>query len=139
MREAHSLMRVPATALALVAVAAIVGMHAWQTHAQHERSGAAGERWHLLATELQANYEDVPDGTTIYIVDGPWQNPMENYAWVPSVARALYGDAAAFDLPRSSYEASPPRADSALFLEWRNGHLYELSAEQVAQQGPPAR
>lgn len=129
----HRVGRVSVTAFAMLFVAIIAGLHAWQTDAQHERSGAAGERWRLLAAELRANYEDVPDGTTIYIIDGPWQNPMENYAWVPSVARALYGDAAAFDLARSAYAADPPDERNALYLEWRDGHLREVSGGQVTR------
>jgi hypothetical protein len=73
----------------------------------------------------------VPDGTTIYIIDGHWQNPMEQYTWVPSVARALYGDAAAFDLPREQYLNDPPDAENAIFLEWTDGGLRPVPREQV--------
>jgi hypothetical protein len=133
-RQTHRLARVPATLLGTALVVTIAALYAWQTQAQHERSGAAGERWRLLASEMRAAYGDVPDGTTIYIIDGPWQNPMENYAWVPSVARALYGDAAAFDLPRSAYQNDPPDNHRALFLEWRDGHLYRLAAGEVSSR-----
>jgi hypothetical protein len=129
---AHRLVRIPLTAGALLFVAVIAGLYAWQTHAQHARSGAAGERWRLLAAELRANYDDVPDGTTIYIIGGPWQNPMEQYTWVPSVARALYGDAAAFDLPRAAYENATPPDRNARFLEWRDGHLHDVTDLYVA-------
>ena len=96
-------------------------------------AGRRTERWQVLAEELDRNYRDVPDGTTIYIVDGPWQNPMEQYTWVPSVARALYGDAAAFNLPRSSYEQDPPDGD-ALFLQWTGSELVPVPAEFVLAQ-----
>jgi hypothetical protein len=81
--------------------------------------------------ELRANYSDVPDGTTIYIVDGPWTNPMEQYTWVPSVARALYGDAAAFNLPREAYDG-PPRERKVVYLEWIRGEgLVPVPADEV--------
>src|SRR4029079_15807468 len=90
------------------------------------------ERWQMLVNELKANYGSVPDGTTIYIVDGPWTNPMEQYTWVPSVARAVYGDAAAFNLPREQSAADPPDTRNTLFLEWIPGEgLRPVSPQQV--------
>ncbi len=132
-RDAHRWLRLPATVAAIAVVAAVASLYAWQTHAQDARSGRYGERWRLLADELRANYRVVPSGTTIYIIGGPWQNPMEQYTWVPSVARALYGDAAAFDLPREAYAADPPDERNALFLEWREGHLRPVTLEQVVR------
>jgi hypothetical protein len=134
MRALHQYSRTPSLILGMAFVGVIAALYAWQTHAQHQRSGDAGERWRLLATELRATYDDVPDGTTIYIIDGQWQNPMEQYAWVPSVARALYGDAAAFDLPRAAYETDPPDTRNALFLEWRGGRLHPVPASQVTRR-----
>jgi len=133
-RDMHRFARAPATALALLFVAAVGGLYAWQTSAQDARSGRYGERWELLTDELRANYADVPDGATIYIIDGLWQNPMEQYAWMPSVARALYGDAAAFDFARATYEENPPDPRNALFLEWRDGHLYPVSLDEVRRR-----
>ena len=131
-RRAHRLLRIPATVLGIAFVGVVATLYAWQSLAQDTRSGRATDRWQLLVNELQKNYSDVPDGTTIYIVDGPWQNPMEQYTWVPSVARALYGDAAAFDLPRDSYRTDPPATDNALFLEWsREGGLTPVEPHQV--------
>ena len=46
---------------------------------------------------------------------------MEQYTWVPCVARAVYGDAAAFNLPRQSYVDDPPSLERAVFLEWKDG------------------
>jgi 4-amino-4-deoxy-L-arabinose transferase-like glycosyltransferase len=134
-RTLHPMLRAPATVLGVAFVAVVASLYAWQTLAQDTRSGRATDRWLLLVNELQSNYSDVPDGTTIYIIDGPWQNPMEQYTWVPSVARALYGDAAAFDLPRDAYRTDPPSTDNALFLEWTpEGGLQPVPSEQVIQQ-----
>lgn len=134
-RRLHPVLRAPATVLGVAFVGVIAMLYAWQTLAQDAHSGRATDRWLLLVNELQANYDDVPDGTTIYIIDGPWQNPMEQYTWVPSVARALYGDAAAFDLPRDSYRLDPPNTEKALFLEWTpEGGLAPVPAAQVIQK-----
>lgn len=134
-RASHRLLRAPATVLALVFVAAVASLYGWQTYAQDARSGRNTDRWQLLAHQLKQNYANVPAGTTIYIVDGPWTNPMEQYTWVPSVARALYGDAGAFDLPRDSYKTNPPSTDHALFLEWTADGLKPVPAHEVIAGG----
>jgi len=132
MRAAHARARYPAAALALLIVATVASLYGWQTYTQDRRSGIATDRWQRLVNELQANYSDVPDGKTIYIVDGPWTNPMEQYTWVPSVARALYGDAAAFNLPRATFQSDPPAdLEDALVLEWTREGLRPVTPEQV--------
>jgi hypothetical protein len=123
--------RIAATAIALAFVGAVAGLYSWQTYARDRMSGERTDRWELLVNELQRNYETVPPGTTIWIVDGPWTSPMEQYTWVPSVARAVYGDAAAFDLPRAAYAQNPPDLDGALFLEWTEDGLRRMSQTEV--------
>jgi hypothetical protein len=49
---------------------------------------------------------------------------------VPSVARALYGDAAAFNLPREAYADDQPATD-AIYLQWQGGRLVPVPAELV--------
>ena len=124
----HPRARWPVNALALALIAVIAGLYGWQTSARDARSGRANERWQLLVTELQQNYRALPPGTTVYIIDGPWTNPMEQYTWVPSVARALYGDAAAFDLPSDAYTRgeAPPATSHAVYLQWRDNRLQEV-------------
>ena len=85
----------------------------------------------MLVQQLEANYASVPPGTTIYIIDGPWTNPMEQYAWVPSVGRALYTDAVVFDLPGDAYVTHPPEANQALYLRYDNGRLVPVDAGAV--------
>ena len=48
----------------------------------------------MLVSDLQANYEEVPEGTTIYVIDdeGVWTNAFWQPTWMASVGRALYGD-----------------------------------------------
>jgi hypothetical protein len=111
-------------------------LYGWQTYAQDRRSGVATDRWLLLVNELQRNYSEVPEGMTIYIIDGPWTNPMEQYTWVPSVGRALYGDAAAFNLPAAAYAADPPRTEKNLYLRWVPGEGLIPVPEELALAGP---
>lgn len=133
-RRSHQLLRVPATVVALLFVATVASLYGWQTYAQDRSSGIRTDRWELLVNELRKNNQTVPPGTTIWIVDGPWTNPMEQYTWVPSVAAAVYGDARAFDLPRASYQQDPPSTKNAIFLEWRTGvGLVPVPAQQVVR------
>ncbi len=130
-RRLHRHVRAPATLLGLALVAAVAALYGWQSYAQNAHSGRQNDRWQLLANELRRNYEQVPPGTTIWIVDGPWTSPIEQYTWVPSVARAVYGDAAAFDLPRSAYAADPPSKENALFLQWTADGLRPIQSASV--------
>ena len=135
LRSTHHRVRGPATLLALLLVATVAALYGWQTYAQDRRSGVATDRWLLLVNELERNYSDVPDGTTIYIIDGPWTNPMEQYTWVPSVGRALYGDAAAFNLPASAFVSDPPRTEKNLYLRWVPGEGLVPVPEELALAG----
>jgi hypothetical protein len=130
-RSAHAYVRVPATLAALILVAAIASLYSWQTVARDNMSGERTARWELLTSELQRNYDTLPPGTTIWIVDGPWTNTMEQYTWVPSVARALYGDARAFNLPRAAFAEDPPSTANARFLAWTGDRLEPLTETQV--------
>lgn len=133
MRALHVRARLPAAALALALVATVAALYAWQSYAQDSNSGRRTDRWQLLVNELQANYESVPPGTTIWIVDGPWTSPMEQYTWVPGVARALYGDAAAFDLPAGAYAQEQRERPRALYLRWTGSALVPVTQEQVVE------
>lgn len=130
-RNTNLYVRAPATLAGLAIIAAVAGLYSWQTSARDEMAGQRTGRWELLASELRRNYETLPAGTTIWIVDGPWTNTMEQYTWVPSVARAVYGDARAFDLPRSAYAADPPSTENARFLAWNGSGLEPLDDGQV--------
>ncbi len=135
-RRVHRFVRAPATVFGIALVATIAALYGWQSFAQDSRSGREADRWQLLVNELHRNYGNVPPGTTIYIVDGPWTNPMEQYTWVPSVARAVYGDAAAFDLPRGAYQSDPPAAEHTLFLEWTIDGLKPIAPQYVLAPAP---
>ncbi|MGH7633980.1 MAG: ArnT family glycosyltransferase, partial [Gemmatimonadaceae bacterium] len=133
LHDLHPRLRVPVNMLALLFVATVGSLYGWQTHARDHRSGQEAERWQLLVNELRGNYASVPPGTTIYIIDGPWTNPMEQYLWVPSVARALYGNAAAFDYPAASYAAGDPQppGERSVYLRWTASGLHPVPEEQV--------
>lgn len=130
-RRLHRFVRLPATVLGIVFVATVASLYGWQTYAQDSRSGRGTERWQLLVNELRRNGSDVRPGAKIYIVDGLWTNPMEQYSWVPSTARAVFGDVTATDLPRASYEANPPKTKNAVFLEWTPDGLRPVTPREV--------
>jgi hypothetical protein len=132
-RNAHRWARWPAIVASLAAVATVASLYGWQTTAQDGVAGRNNERWSVLAQELRRNYAEVPDGTTIYILDGLWSNPGWQYTWVPSVARAGYGDAAAFELSRADLAKEPPDGRRSLFLQWDGQRLQPLPADLVAR------
>ena len=128
----HRRLRLPVSVLALAFVATVAALYGWQTTVQDARTAQGTLRWQVLADELRANYASVPPGTTIYIVDGPWTNPMEQYSWVPGVAHALYGDARAFDFPAGAYAACEvPATQRALYLRGTGERLEPVAPQQV--------
>lgn len=131
LRETHRFVRLPVTVLALLFVAAVASLYSWQTVAQDARSGRGTERWALLVSELRRNYENLPAGSTIYIVDGPWTNPMEQVTWMPSVARAVYGDVSAQSMTSDNFRSERPGMRNAIFLTWEDGRLRPLRAHEV--------
>jgi hypothetical protein len=138
-RRTHRFVRAPATVLGIALVATVAALYGWQSYAQNARSGREADRWQLLVNELRRTNTTVPPGTNIWIVDGPWTNPMEQYTWVPSVARAVYGDAAAFDLPRGVYATDPPRTEHNIYLEWTADGLRPVSPDYVLNAAPQVR
>jgi len=130
-RRLHRFARVPATVLGIAFVATVAALYGWQTYAQDSRSGRGTERWQLLVNELQRNDRDVRPGAMIYIVDGPWTNPMEQYSWVTSAARAVFGDVKATDMPRASYEQNPPKTQNAVVFEWTVDGLRRVDPREV--------
>lgn len=131
LRSLHRHARIPANALALAFLATVAVLYSWQSNAHNARSGRDSERWRLLIDELRAAYPTLPPGTTIWIVDGPWTEPLSQYKEVPNVPRALYGDGVAFDLPRSAYQAEPPHVEGQVFLEWDGAHLRAVTEDDV--------
>jgi hypothetical protein len=102
------LWRPGAHALAAMALATVGGLYSWQTIHQTEPFVKETARWELLAEELRANYETVPEGSTIYIIDdeGLWTNAYWQPTWMTSVGRALYGKGVSVRaLPEDQLEA----------------------------------
>jgi hypothetical protein len=135
--HAARLNRPAAHALAALALAAVGGLYAWQTIVQTQPFLDETERWQLLADDLRANYETVPPGTTIWVVDdeGEWTNAFWQPTWMASVGRALYGDDVAVRaLPSNFFEAMRNSlAEPVYSVEYRDGHL-----QSVSNEPPPA-
>ena len=81
----------------------------------------------MLADDLQANYETVPAGTTIYVIDdeGLWSNPLWQPTWMTSVGHALYGkDVSVRALPTEDLARLEKSLDGTLYVvQLEDGHL----------------
>lgn len=138
---AVKLSRPVAHVLAAMALFAVGGLYAWQTIIQNEPFLEDSDRWELLVEELQANYETVPRGTTIYVVDdeGLWSNAYWQPTWLPSVGRALYGaDVKVWALPSNHMERLRETIGEPVYLvTYRDGHLRR--AEPATAANPPGQ
>jgi hypothetical protein len=77
----------------VVAAFAVLGLSGWQTWEQNRTFGAATEPWRQLTEDLQAQYTDLPAGSTVYVRGGPLTNPLLNFEVLPALGRALWGKA----------------------------------------------
>jgi hypothetical protein len=126
--QVERLHRPLAQLLATAALLAVGGLYAWQTHVQTRPFLEETERWQLLADELESNYETVPPGTTIWVIDdeGVWTNAFWQPTWMASVGRALYGeDVAVRALPSDFFEAMRGTIPEPVYAvrRTRDGHL----------------
>lgn len=130
-----------AYALGALAIATVAGLYAWQTIIQTDPFLDETERWELLVEELQANYEEVPAGTTIYVVEeeGLWSNPFWQPTWMTSIGMALYGpDVRIRAMPATHLEAlrkTLPRGTEMFVVELTDeGQLVRVPQESVTRQ-----
>jgi hypothetical protein len=119
--------RPAAHVLAAMALVAVGGLYSWQTIHQTQPFLRATNRWQLLADDLQANYETVPPGTTIYVIDDDelWSNPLWQPTWMTSVGHALYGkDVSVRALPTKDLARLEKSLDGTLYVvQLEDGHL----------------
>jgi hypothetical protein len=124
-----------AHALAAIALCTVGGLYAWQTTHQSKPFLEETSRWQLLVDDLRASYDEVPAGTTVWVVDdeGLWTNAFWQPTWMTSVGRAVYGDDVVVRaLPSDFFEAMRGSLDDPVYLvEYQDGHLRRVSPESV--------
>jgi hypothetical protein len=132
---AVKLYRPAAHVLAAMALFAVGGLYSWQTIHQTQPFLRATDRWELLAHDLRANYEQVPPGTTIYVIDdeGLWSNPYWQPTWMTSVGHAIYGkDVSVRALPSDDLARLQKSLVGALYVvQLEDGHLTAVSLPTV--------
>ena len=124
--------------LAAAALAAVGGLYAWQTIHQTQPFMRDTQRWHLLTTGLRANYDSVPPGTTIYVIDddGLWSNPFWQPTWMMSVGHALYGkDVGVRALPEKDLDRLQKTTDAPLYaIRLEDGNLVAVPSASVTSR-----
>ena len=132
---ATKLYKPAAHVLATMALVAVGGLYSWQMIHQTQPFLRATDRWQLLADDLRANYDQVPPGTTIYVIDdeGLWSNPFWQPTWMTSVGRALYGkDVSVRALPSDDLDRLRKSVDCQLYVvQLDDGHLTAVSSQTV--------
>ena len=121
--------------LAAMALVAVGGLYSWQTIHQTQPFLRATDRWQLLADDLQANYQTVPPGTTVYVIDDQelWSNPLWQPTWMTSVGHALYGrDVSVRALPSDDLARLEKSLDGPLYVvQLEDGHLTQVPPHTV--------
>ena len=141
--HAVRLHRPAAHVLAAMALVAVAGLYSWQVIHQTTPFLKQTDRWQLLTQDLRADYQTVPPGTTIYIVDdqGMWSSAFWQPTWMVSVGRALYGKGVSVQALSSSdlqqLQKSLPPGEQRYVVQLRGGRLLPLDT-QSARGGPPS-
>lgn len=137
-QNAARVYRPGAHALAALALAVVGGLYGWQTLQQTRPFLKETNRWQLLVDDLQANYDHVPPGTTIWVIDdeGLWTNAYWQPTWMTSVGRAVYGDDVAVRaLPSDFMErVRESLTDPVYLVEYTDGHLRRVDPATATQQ-----
>ncbi len=133
------LWRPGAHVVAALAVVTVAGLYSWQTIHQTQPFVEQTNRWQLLADDLRATYQQVPAGTTVYVVDdqGLWTNPYWQPTWMTSVGRALYGkDVSVRALTSADLKRLQQSLEGEPYLvELQDGHLHQVTPAAVFAQG----
>jgi hypothetical protein len=128
-----------AYAIGALAIATVAGLYSWQTMSQTEPFLKDTTRWELLVSDLRDQYEEVPEGTTIYIIDeeGLWSNPFWQPTWMTSIGQAMYGPNVRLRaLPAHHLEAikkSLPRDTELYVVELTDGRLVRVTEPSVTR------
>ena len=135
--HAERLNRNAAHALAAAALFTVGGLYAWQTTHQTRPFLKETARWQLLVDDLRASYDEVPAGTTVWVVDdeGLWTNAYWQPTWMTSVGHAVYGeDVSVRALPSDFFEAMRGSLGDPVYLvEYQDGHLRRVSPATATQ------
>jgi len=130
-----------AHALAAAALIAVAGLYSWQTIHQTQPFLKDTDRWQVLAHDLRTNWDEIPAGTTVYVIDddGEWSNPFWQPTWLASVGRALYGkDVSVRALPSGDFAALEKSLDGPQYVvRLEDGHLVKISPASVTLQHAP--
>lgn len=128
--------------LAAMALVSVAGLYSWQVIHQTRPFLEQTKRWELLTNDLRADYETVPPGTTIYIVDdeGVWSNAYWQPTWMLSVGRALFGKGVSVQALSSSnlenLQKSLPK-ESEHVVQLQDGRLLPIEPQSARNGSTP--
>ncbi|MBI2723650.1 MAG: hypothetical protein HYX50_01170 [Chloroflexi bacterium] len=124
--------------LGAAALVSVAGLYAWQTVAQTQPFLRETDRWEVLARDLRANYDQVPEGSTIYVIDdeGLWSNPYWQPTWMTSVGRALYGKGVSVRaLPSADLKQLQKSLDGQMYVvQLTDGRLVAVPSPSAQRQ-----
>lgn len=124
--------------LGAAALVSVAGLYAWQTVTQTQPFLRETDRWEVLARDLRANYDEVPEGSTIYVIDdeGLWSNPYWQPTWMTSVGRALYGKGVSVRaLPSADLKQLQKSFDGQMYVvQLTDGRLVAVPSPSAQRQ-----
>lgn len=81
----------PALALAgAPLIAALAAWYSWQTIEQGKPFKRQTDDWEMLVKDVRRVFPDVPPGSRVIIIGGPWTNPIYQFHVMPSIAHVTW-------------------------------------------------
>ncbi len=85
--------RTAQVALAVAAaplVAALIAWYAYQTIEQGEPFKRQTDDWEMLVTDVREVFPEVPPGSRVIVIGGPWTDPIYQFHVMPSIAHVTW-------------------------------------------------
>ncbi len=81
----------PALALAGVPlIAALAAWYSWQTIEQGKPFKQQTDDWEMLVKDVRRVFPDVPPGSRVVIIGGPWTDPIYQFKVMPAIAHVTW-------------------------------------------------
>jgi hypothetical protein len=121
----------PKLALASVPlIALLAAWYSWQTIDQGEPFKRETDEWERLVTDVQRTFPDVPPGSRVVIIGGPWTGIIYQFHVMPSIAHVTW------DPSVRMYAVPPEQGDAEIAQREDNWLIARYEGNQLVVVPP---
>ncbi len=123
--RAPSAWRAALAAAAIPLIAALAAWYSWQTMEQAEPYKRDTDEWERLVKDIQQVFPDVPRGSQVVIIGGPWTGPLIQFHVMPSIAHTTW------DPSVRLYSVPPERGDAEIAQRKDNWYIARYEGDEL--------